>query len=103
MTYMKEDEARTRSIMRDDWKSLKLWDLIDRFGKQFDEWNNSFPPVNDDRRLFITRFNQMYQAIDSLTDNPNTIVCCAMNTYLEAEYKAMQEIVERFNGKSTKE
>ena len=71
----------------DDWKSLKLWSWVYQYGDVAEEWNNIFPPVVDDRRVFINTFYQVYNAIDSLPENPNAWVCCAISHEVEAETK----------------
>ena len=39
--------------MRNDWKSLKIAVLEMEYGKKAEEWNNIYPPVSDDRRVYI--------------------------------------------------
>lgn len=82
---------------KDDWKSLKLWNWVHDYGDKAAEWNNIFPPVADDRRLFINTYNQVYEAIDSLPDNPNSWVCCAINHEVYNERGMMNDILARFN------
>ena len=82
--------------MRDDWKSLKIAVLEMEYGKKADEWNNIYPPVSDDRRVYINIYHQLIEAVQSLTDNPNTIVCVAMNRYITEEKKTLDEIKEAF-------
>ena len=84
--------------MRDDWKSLKLAVLNMEYGKQADEWNNMFPPVTDDRRVFINIYHQIVDAVKSLPDNPNAFVCVAMNRLIAEEKKTMDEIKSHFCG-----
>jgi len=88
---MKEIQAK------DDWKSLKLWVWAHDYGDKATEWNNIFPPVGDDRRVFINTYNQVYEAIDSLPDNPNAWVCCAITHEVENERRMMDGILSRFN------
>ena len=82
--------------MRDDWKYLKLAVLEMEYGKKADEWNNLYPPVSDDRRVYINIYHQLVEAVQSLTDNPNTIVCVAMNRYISEEKKTLDEIKKVF-------
>lgn len=82
--------------MKDDWKSLKIAVLEMEYGKKADEWNNLYPPVSDDRRVYINIYHQLIDAVKSLTDNPNTIVCVAMNRYINEEKKTLDEIKEVF-------
>lgn len=82
--------------MRDDWKSLKIAVLEMEYGKKAEEWNNIYPSVNDDRRVYINIYHQLIEAVQSLTDNPNTIVCVAMNRYIAEEKKTLDEIKKVF-------
>lgn len=82
--------------MRDDWKSLKITVLEMEYGKKADEWNNLYPPVSDDRRVYINIYHQLIEAVQSLTDNPNNIVCVAMNRYINEEKKTLDEIKKVF-------
>lgn len=78
--------------MRDDWKYLKLEVLKMEYGKQAEEWNNIFPPVSDDRRVYINIYHQLTEAVKSLTDNPHNVICVAMNRYIAEEKKTLDEI-----------
>ncbi len=80
----------------DDWKSLKLWVLASKYEKVYHEWNNIFPPVTDDRRIFLNTYKQVYEAIDSLTDNPNSWVCVAVNRLFHEDDEMMGEILARY-------
>lgn len=82
--------------MREDWRSLKIAVLEMEYGKKAEEWNNLYPPVSDDRRVYINIYHQLIEAVQSLTDNPNTIVCVAMNRYINEEKKTLDEIKEVF-------
>lgn len=87
------------AMERDDWKHMKLWVLANAYEKKATEWNDIFSPVADDRRVFINTYRQLYEAVDSLTDNPNNVVCVAMNNYITEERKMMDEILEHFCSK----
>lgn len=82
--------------IRNDWKSLKLAVLEMEYGKQAKVWNDLYPPVNDDRRVYINIYHQLIEAVQSLTDNPNNIVCVAMNRYITEEKKILDEIKKVF-------
>lgn len=81
---------------RDDWKHLKLWTWAHDYEEKMNEWNNLLPPVNDDRRLYINIYNQVYNAIDSLSDNPPAWVCVAITHEMSNERKVMDEILATF-------
>ena len=78
----------------EDWKSLKLWSWVHDYGKKAVEWNNIFPPVTDDRRVFINTFHQVYEAVDSMPDNPPAWVCVAINKKISEEKVTMNRILE---------
>lgn len=84
------------AIRRDSWKYLKLWVWAHDYGYKMDEWNNIMPPVTDDRRIFINTYRQIYEAIESLPENPNNIVKVAMNRYIDSERTEMNNIIRRF-------
>lgn len=84
------------AIRRDSWKYLKLWVWAHDYGYKADEWNNIMPPVTGDRRVFINIYRQIYEAIESLPENPNSIVVVAMNRYINSERFQMDEIKRRF-------
>ena len=81
---------------RDDWKHLKLWSWAHDYEQKANDWNNIFPPVTDDRRVFINTYKQVYDAIDSMNDNPCSWVCCAINEKVNEERKMMNGILKRF-------
>lgn len=85
-----------KALARNDWKSLKLWNWAHDYEAKAVEWNNIFPPVYDDRRVYINTYYQVYNAIESLTDNPNNWVCCAVNHEIEREREMMNSILARF-------
>ena len=87
------------AMERDDWKHTKLWVLANAYEKKANEWNEIMPPVADDRRIFINTYHQLYNAVDSLPDNPNNVVCVAMNRYISEEREMMDEIMMRFCAK----
>lgn len=91
-----ENELINFYYMHEDWKSLKLWSWVHDYGEKAVEWNNIFPPVADDRRVFINIYNQVYNAVDSLQDNPTSWVCCAIAHEIEKERKTMNDILSRF-------
>lgn len=84
------------SMKRDDWKHLKLWTWANDYEAKMNDWNNILPPVSDDRRLYINTYQQVYEAIDSLSDNPPAWVCVAITRELAKEREMMDEILERF-------
>lgn len=89
-------ELMTEIDVRDDWKHMKLWSWAHDYETKAAEWNNLFPPVSDDRRLYINTYRQVYEAIDSLPDNPPAWVCVAINHELHAEREMMNGILTRF-------
>ena len=94
---LKAKELMRISEARDDWKHLKLWSWAYAYEKKAEEWTNVFPPVSDDRRLFINTYRQVYEAIDSLNDNPHSWVCVAVNDKVREARKMMDGIIARFD------
>lgn len=95
----KELELLKIGIQRGDWKHLKLWSWVNRYEAKAEEWNNLYPPVTDDRRVYINTYKQVYDAIDSLPDNPNNLVRVAMNRILCEECERMDKILKGFRFK----
>lgn len=94
---LKAKELMRISEARDDWKHLKLWSWAHAYEKKAEEWSNVFPPVSDDRRVFINTYQLVYKAIDSLTDNPCSWICVAVNDKIKEERKMMDGIIARFD------
>ncbi len=90
------NELMKTCIARDDWKHLRLWRWASDYESKMLEWNNILPPVDDDRRVYINIYKQVYDAIDSLPDNPNPWVCCAVSHEMDKEREVMNEIIARF-------
>ncbi len=90
-------ELMKDAAARDDWKHLTLWSWAHDYENKATEWNNIFPPVADDRRLFINTYKQVYEAIDSLPDNPQSWICVAISHELYNERGMMNGILARFN------
>ena len=82
--------------VRDDWKHLKLWNWANDYETKATEWNNIMPPVSDDRYVYIHIYRAVYEAIDSLPDNPCNWLCCAVSHELSRERKTMDGILEEF-------
>lgn len=82
---------------RDDWKHLKLWVWANDYEAKVIEWMNLFPPVKDDRREYLNTYKTVYDAIDSLPDNPPEWVCVAISHELRTERERMNGILSRFN------
>lgn len=89
-------ELRDICMTRDDWKYLKLWNWAFRYETKANEWNEIFPPVSDDRRLYINIYNIVYDAIESLSDNPNNWICVAIQHEIDKEAHLMDDILSRF-------
>ena len=94
---LKAKELMRISEARNDWKHLKLWSWAHDYEKKAEEWANVFPPVSDDRRVFVNTYRLVYEAIDSLTDNPCYWVCVAVNDKIKEERKMMDGIIARFD------
>jgi len=94
-----EQNLNKIALEGDDWKHLKLAVLYNKYGRQAEAWNELFPPVSDDRRVYINIYNQLKEAIESLTDNPHNVVCVAMNQYIRSETAVLDEIKATFSNR----
>lgn len=88
--------AKEYSVRR-SWKAIMLFAWADKYGAKADEWNKISPPVADDRRVYISIYQQIYEAIDSLPDNPLPWIATAVQHELVRERKLMDEILEYFS------
>lgn len=96
MKIRTENELLKIAVQRDDWKWTKLWVWAHEYQAQAMTWNDIFPPVSDDRRVFINTYWMVYTAIESVSDNPPAWVCCAINDKMKQEAKFMDEILRMF-------
>ena len=74
------------------WKERQ----IDRFRWDYGFHAELFADEHDDRRLLANIYNLIMEALQSLPDNPNNYVCCAMNHRFEEDKKIMDGILERY-------
>ena len=77
---------------KETWKALKLDYLAFIFGDVVKEWEQ----YNDDRRLYVNTYRMIFEGIESLPEEPNIVVKCAMNHYIDEELEMMKEIRNRF-------
>lgn len=77
------------------WKEQRRAYLDNWYRKYAEEWKDE----KDDRRLYSNMFFHMYEAIESLDDEPHIYVKVAMNHKISEELKIMDEIKEHFNNK----
>ena len=84
MTYVDPKKAT--------WKEWKLY-YMDHFYKRYAEkWVNE----RDDRKLLSNMYYLLVEAVKSLDDEPNNMVCVAMNKYLDEEQQIMNDIIKHF-------
>lgn len=83
-----------RAMFNQDWKSRKLAVLALDYEEKATAWAGE--PIEDDRRVFVNTYCQIIEAVQSLPDNPHTIVCVAMNRYIDSLKKVMDDILARF-------
>ena len=86
-----------------DWKHLKLAVIENEYGKQADEWNNLYPPVTDDRMLYIRKYNYIVEAVNSLPNTPHSFVCVEVSRLIREECKILDDIKARFSEKNVTE
>ena len=78
------------------WKERHLTYLDDWYRKFAEEWKNN---GKDDRQLYSNMFFQMYEAIETMSDNPPAFVAVAMNNKIAEYRKTMDEIKEYFKNR----
>ena len=81
--------------MKKSWKERKLIVLRFHYEKLAAAWDNE----GDDRRLFCNLYKMIVHAVESLPDNPDNYVCCAMNNLIRDDRKTLDEIAARFAGR----
>ena len=74
------------------WKTRELEYIKDCYGDVIAEYEG----FTDDRRLYCNTYNMLIEAIESLQDDPNVVVRCAMNNYINDELQMMARIKEHF-------
>lgn len=94
--FKTENELLKIAVHRDCWKWTKLWSWAHEYQTQVLTWNEIYPPVSDDRRLFINIYTIVYTAIANMSDNPPSWICCAINHEMQREAEKMDEILRRF-------
>ena len=84
--------------VRQDWKHMMLWNWAYPYEKQMREWVNAWPPIpdDDDRKLYVFKYRQVYDAIYSLPDNPDAWICCAVRDRMTEECKLMNRILNQY-------
>lgn len=96
MKIRSEDELIKIALQRDCWKWSKIWSWAHVYQAQVLAWNDIYPPVTDDRRIFINTYVMVYEALESMSDNPPAWICCAINDKMSREAEFMDEILRRF-------
>lgn len=81
--------------MEKTWKQMYKDHLQQRYGAAAERWRSA----TGDRRVFANCYRTMQEALDSLDDNPNFFVTCAMANRISDVMKVMDEIAETFKGK----
>lgn len=80
------------------WKQKKLDYIAFIYGRKLSEYEGH----NDDRRLYINMYNIITEAINSLPDEPNNYICCAVNHKLDEDFAVMDDIKAYFDGKKSR-
>ena len=104
MTRTPEQDRKRAALLKayrnkDSWKETKLlrWRLD--YGEQKEAWDAIFPPVADDRRVFINTYNQILEALKSLPEMPHVWIRVAVAEKLNEECELMDSIRSRFTEK----
>lgn len=82
--------------MEKTWKKMWQDHLRNKYGESAKRWQNE---TNDDRMVFCILYQQMQDALESLTDEPQTLVRSAVTSRLQSIQKSMDEIAVVFSGR----
>lgn len=78
--------------MGNTWKKYR----IDYHKYMYGDYVGMFMGSHDDRQLFINIYNRIQCALESLDDEPNTLIKVAVNTQINKEYVLMDHIIAEF-------
>lgn len=82
--------------MNTSWKTKKLMALEREYGKEAKAWSEIEPKVYDDRSVYINIYKVLVEALNSLEDEPHSVVRVAMNRYIAEAKKTMDKIRSKF-------
>lgn len=78
------------------WKERKLDNIKFFYGDLAEKYDNGY---GDDRQVFVNLYNMIIEAIESLPDEPNNYICCAVNHSIHDDCKIMDRISNYFENR----
>lgn len=84
----------SKQIEEMSWKSRRLY-FLEKYEEDAKRWQNE----SDDRKLFSVMYDNLKEAIESMSDNPNLTICVAVNEYIRKEEEVMDRIQKHFEGR----
>lgn len=82
--------------MNKPWKQMWKDHLARHYGEAADRWKNE---THDDRLVFVNCYRIMQEALDTLPDEPNNFIACAVTNRIHDTMKTLDEIAEVFKGR----
>jgi hypothetical protein len=79
-------------MKQNTWKGHR----IDYHRFMYGDYVERFTGHTDDRQLFINTYNTVLSALESLEDEPNSLVKVAVNAQINKEYELMDRILAWF-------
>lgn len=76
---------------------------IEYFKVAFEKHRKAWDDKHDDRRIFCVKYDKLIEAYTVAENISNNTINCALNEYSEKEITVMQEIVDYFTGKSSRD
>lgn len=74
------------------WKQAKIANFRKQFGGRIEE----FEGFDDDRRVYISIYNQIIEALEYLSDEPRGYIKCAVTRQINADKEILNRICEKF-------
>lgn len=78
------------------WKERKLDNITFFYGDLAKKYDNGY---GDDRQVFVNLYNMIIEALESLPDEPNNYICCAVNHSISDDRKTMDRISNYFENR----
>lgn len=75
------------------WKESKKYTMEKFYGKYLKE----FEGYSDDRKIYCNTYAMIMKALESLQDDPECYVRCAMNQMINNDMGMMDRIILRFH------
>ena len=78
------------------WKEQKLDYMMFRYSDLAKKFDNGY---GDDRQLFVNTFNMIVEALESLEDEPNIYIKCAVNKAIAEDIAVLNKIEKHFKNR----